>query len=64
MSTVKVTAPHSAGYVESVTDVASFPKGFVERHPQEIDAVIEGSYYEIHLQVKNVLKITNEKIES
>lgn len=48
--TVEVTVPHATGYIETIADVASFPKGFVESHSQKVDAIVECAYYEVHLK--------------
>ena len=46
---MEVSTPHPPGDVPPIPDVSSFGEGLVQRHPQQVHAVVEGADEEVDL---------------
>lgn len=47
---VEIPVPHASGDGHSIPDVLALTECLVQSHAQEIDAIVEGSDEEIHLE--------------
>ena len=48
---MKRSIPHSLRDLNAISDVRTLGEGFIQSHAQQIDAIIESTYEEVHLNM-------------